>query len=126
MNKLRIAVLIGVWAASLWPAESDLTKRGRELYEKRCGGCHMLDGTKVGPPLRSIFGRRAGADLSFPYSDGLKKAGLVWDEATLDRWLTDPEAVVSDNDMGFRLSRAEERSAVIAYLRQLPAKKGQR
>jgi len=125
MNKLRIAVLIGVWAASLWPAESDLTNRGRELYEKRCGGCHMLDGTKVGPPLRSIFGRRAGADLSFPYSDGLKKAGLVWDEATLDRWLTDPEAVVSDNDMGFRLSRAEERSAVIAYLKQLPAKQGQ-
>jgi len=33
---------------------------------------------------------------------------------------------VSDNDMGFRLSRAEERSAVIACLRQLPAKKGQR
>ena len=71
------------------------------------------------------MGRRAGADLSFPYSDGLKKAGLVWDEATLDRWLTDPEAVVSDNDMGFRLSRAEERSAVIAYLKQLPAKQGQ-
>ena len=125
MNKLRIAVLIGVWAATLWPAESDLTNRGRELYEKRCGGCHGLDGTKVGPPLRSIFGRRAGADRSFPYSDGLKKAGLVWDEATLDRWLTDPEAVVSDNDMGFRLSRAEERSAVIAYLKQLPAKQGQ-
>ena len=125
MNKLRIAVLIGFWTASLWPAESDLTNRGRELYEKRCGGCHGLDGAKVGPPLRKIFGRRAGADLSFPYSDGLKKAGLVWDEATLDRWLTDPEAVVSDNDMGFRLSRAEERSAVIAYLKQLPAKQGQ-
>jgi cytochrome c len=50
----------------------------------------------------------------------------VWDEATLDRWLIDPEALVSDNDMGFRLSRAEERSAIIAYLKQLPAKQGQR
>jgi len=126
MSKLRIAVLIGIWAASLWPAEGDLAKRGRELYEKRCGGCHALDNAKVGPPLRSIFGRRAAADPSFPYSDGLKKAGLVWDEATLERWLTDPEALVSDNDMGFRLSRAEERSAIVAYLKQLPAKRGQR
>ena len=126
MNRLRIAVLIGMWVASLWPAEGDLTRRGRELYEKRCGGCHALDNSKVGPPLRSIFGRRAAADPSFPYSDGLKKARLVWDDATLDRWLSDPEAVVSDNDMGFRLSRAEERSAVIAYLKQLPAKQGQR
>ena len=126
MNKLRIAVLIGIWAASLWPAEGDLAKRGRGLYEKRCGGCHALDNAKVGPPLRSIFGRRAAADPSFPYSDGLKKAGLVWDEATLERWLTDPEALVSDNDMGFRLSRAEERSAIVAYLKQLPAKRGQR
>jgi cytochrome c len=126
MNKLRIAVLIGISAASLWPAEGDLTNRGRELYEKRCGGCHALDNAKVGPPLRSIFGRRAAADPSFPYSDGLKKALLVWDEANLDRWLADPEAVASDNDMGFRLSRAEERSAIIAYLKQLPAKQGQR
>jgi cytochrome c len=126
MNKLRIAVLIGISAASLWPAEGDLANRGRELYEKRCGGCHALDNAKVGPPLRSIFGRRAAADPSFPYSDGLKKALLVWDEANLDRWLADPEAVASDNDIGFRLSRAEERSAIIAYLKQLPAKQGQR
>ena len=126
MSKLRIAALIGIWVARLWPAEGDLTNRGRELYEKRCGGCHALDSAKVGPPLRTIFGRRAAVNPSFPYSDGLKKAGLIWDEATLDRWLSDPEAVVSDNDMGFRLSRAEERSAIIAYLKQLPAKRGQR
>jgi len=126
MNKLRIAIVIGICAASLWPADSDLTNRGREIYEKRCGGCHGLDNAKVGPPLRSVVGRRAAADPSFPYSDGLKKAGLVWDEATLDRWLTDPEALVADNDMGFRLSRADERSAIIAYLKPLPAKQGQR
>jgi cytochrome c len=126
MNRLRIAVLIGVWAACLWPAEGDLASRGRELYEKRCGGCHALDNAKVGPPLRNIFGHRAAADPSFPYSDGLKKAGLVWDEAALDRWLSDPEALVPDNDMGFRLSRAGERAAVIAYLKQLPAKHGRR
>ena len=126
MDRLRITILIGICAANLWPAESDRTSRGREIYERRCGGCHALDNAKVGPPLRSIVGRRAAADPSFPYSDGLKKAGLMWDEATLDRWLTDPEALVPYNDMGFRLSRAEERSAIFAYLKQLPAKRGRR
>jgi len=126
MNKLRISLVIGLCAASLWPAGSDLSNRGREVFDKRCGGCHALDNAKVGPPLRAIVGHRAAADPSFPYSDGLRKARLVWDEVTLDRWLADPEAVVSDNDMGFRLNRADERSAIIAYLKQLPAKEGQR
>jgi cytochrome c len=123
MSKLRIAALIGMCAAGLWPAESDLNA-GRELYEKRCGGCHGLDNARVGPSLRRVFGRRAAADPSFPYSEALKKARLVWDEPTLDRWLEDPEALVADNDMGFRLSRADERAAIIAYLKQLTPKQG--
>jgi cytochrome c len=126
VGKIRIAVLIAVCAARLWSAESGLEARGRELYEKRCGGCHSLNGIKAGPPLQGVFGRRAASGSSFPYSDALKKAGLVWDEATLDRWLADPEALAPDNDMAFRMNRGEERTAIIAYLKQLPAKQGQR
>ena len=122
MWKLRITLAIPIYAAILWPAESDVTTRGRELYEKRCAGCHSLDSVKVGPSLRGVVGRRAAADPAFPYSDALKKARLVWDEPTLDRWLADTEALISDNDMGFRLNQAGERSAIIAYLKQLPAK----
>ena len=55
MDKLRISILIGLCAASLWPAGSDLTNRGREVFDKRCGGCHALDNAKVGPPLRSYL-----------------------------------------------------------------------
>jgi cytochrome c len=122
MWKLRATLLIAIWAASVWAADSQLATRGREVYEKRCTGCHSLDTVKVGPSLRAVFGRRAAADPSFPYSDALKRAKLTWDEATLDRWLADPEALVPDNDMGFRLGQAEERSALIAYLKQLPGK----
>lgn len=122
MWRRQLALLIAVCAASLWPADTQPAGRGREFYEKRCAGCHSLDSARVGPPLRAVFGRRAAADRSFPYSDALKKAGLVWDEATLDRWLTDPETLVPGNDMGFRLDRAEERTAIIAYLKQRSAK----
>lgn len=120
------AVAAALFAGTLWSAEGDPAARGRELFDRRCGGCHAVDGTKVGPPLRGVFGRPAGAAPGFPYSDALKKARFVWDQATLDHWLADPEAVVLDNDMTFRLNRPDERDAVIAYLRQLSARQGRR
>ena len=35
------------------------------------------------------------------YSDALKSSGIIWDDRSLDEWLTDPEAMVPDNDMPF-------------------------
>jgi cytochrome c len=88
-----------------------------EIFEKRCGGCHSLSNNRVGPPLAGVVGRKAGAIEDFPYSDALKNSGIVWSEANLDRWLSNPDSVVPDNDMTFRLNNAEERLAIIAYLK---------
>lgn len=96
--------------------------RGRTLFERRCTGCHSLDGLKAAPPLRGVFGKPAARNPQFPYSDALKNAGLAWDEATLDRWLADPDAVVPGNDMSFRLDIASERADIVAYLKQLERK----
>jgi cytochrome c len=93
--------------------------RGRDTFEKRCTGCHALDKIKVGPPLRGVYGRAAGKDPQFTYSDAVKSASVTWDESTLDRWLTDTETVIPDNDMSFRLNDPAERANIIAYLRQL-------
>jgi cytochrome c len=96
--------------------------RGRDAFERRCTGCHALDKIKVGPPLRSIYGRRAGKDAQFMYSDAMKGSAVTWDEATLERWLTDTESVIPDNDMAFRLNDGADRANIIAYLRQLAGK----
>ena len=93
--------------------------RGRELFEKRCTGCHSLDGDKEGPRLRGVFGRKSGSAPSFKYSDALKNANITWDADVLDKWLTDPDKLVPNNDMEFQLAKAAERSDVIAYLKQL-------
>lgn len=122
MRRLGITLLAALCVSAVWPADSGSAERGRRIYEHRCTGCHSLDETRVGPALRGVFGRRAATDPKFPYSEALKKSRLVWDEPTLDRWLADPEAAAPDNDMAFRLDRAEERSAIIEYLRQLSAK----
>ncbi len=103
-------------------APSSSAKRGGELFEKRCAGCHALDSAKAGPPLRRSFARRAAIDASFPYSDALRKAQLTWDEAALDKWLRDPDSLVPGNDMSFRLDNSEERSAIISYLKELAGK----
>jgi cytochrome c len=126
MRAIDFAVFAALVPTALWPEQGDPATRGRELFARRCGGCHAADATKVGPALRGVFGRAAAAVPKFPYSDALRKARLVWDDATLDRWLADPEAVAPDNDMSFHLDRADERAAIITYLKQLSAKEGQR
>ena len=89
------------------------------LFQKRCSGCHALDADHEGPRLRGVVGRAAGAVKTFHYSDGLKNAKFTWDEATLDKWLTDTESVVRDNDMSFQVPKPEERAAIILYLKSL-------
>ena len=92
--------------------------RGKAVFEKRCTGCHALQGDREGPRLAGVFGRKAGAVAGFTYSAGLKKSGLTWNDATLDRWLSDPDLVVRDNNMSFSVPKAAERRDLIAFLKQ--------
>ena len=91
---------------------------GKELFEKRCGGCHALDRDKEGPRLRGVYGRVAGSVDSFQYSEALKKSKIIWTDETLEQWLTDTEKLVPDNDMSFHVEKADERGEIIAYLKQ--------
>jgi cytochrome c len=95
---------------------------GKELWERRCGGCHALDRDKEGPRLGGGYGRRAGTVRSFSYSDASKKSNIVWDGGTLDQWLTDPEQLVPGNDMAFRLEKADDRQQIIAFLKHMSGK----
>ena len=116
-------ILTGVVCATIALAASATGPGpGRDTFERRCTGCHALDKIKVGPPLRGVYGRPAGSDPQFTYSDAVKNASVTWNDSTLDRWLTDTESVISGNDMAFRLNDAAERANIIAYLRQLSGK----
>jgi cytochrome c len=123
--KLRTTFTIftgAVCAAIAMAASVKDPDRGRDAFEQRCTGCHALDKTKIGPALRGVYGRKAGKDPQFAYSDAVKNASVTWDESTLDRWLTDTESVIPDNDMSFRMNDATERAHIIAYLRQVSGK----
>ena len=112
---LSLLSLLGVTSSGQSP------ESGSAVFEKRCGGCHALDRDKEGPRLGGVYGRMSGTVKSFQYSDALKNAKIVWDEKSLDKWLTDPEKLVPNNDMSFHLAKPEERRIVIEYLKTVPA-----
>ncbi len=119
MTRLCAATLA---AFALWVAGSTLWGQqpatGKELFAKRCGGCHALDRDKEGPRLGGVYGRRAAALDSFAYSDALKKSKIEWNAETLERWLADPEKLAPGNDMAFHVESAEERRAIIDFLKE--------
>lgn len=98
--------------------------RGAALFGQ-CVACHSAEpGVHLtGPSLARVWGRRGGTVEGFTrYSEPLKRATLVWDAATLDRWLEDPQAVIPRNLMTYPgLKDARQRADLAAYLKAVAA-----
>ena len=116
---IRTAFVVIIVLAAILVVHAQSADRGKELFEKRCAGCHALDKEKEGPRLRGVYGRKSGSVGTFTYSDALKNARITWDDQTLDKWLTDPEKFVANNDMSFQVGSADERRQIIGYLKLL-------
>jgi cytochrome c len=116
---LTLAVMaMPALAENLPEAPQGDAARGKALYQA-CTGCHSIDDNDVGPRHRGVVGRPAGAVPDYVYSAALKASGLVWDPQNLDRWLTNPQALVPGARMYFSLADSQSRADIIAYLAQL-------
>ena len=120
-----LLALFGVLPLSPAAAEEGNAVRGERAFQ-RCFACHSIDPAEPaklqGPSLFKIIGRPAAAVPGFVYSEAMQKAaaaGLVWDAATLDRYLADPDAVVAGTAMSIPPVRdANERADLLAYLKR--------
>ena len=92
--------------------------RGKTVYQV-CMGCHSLDEDDVGPHHRGVVGRVAGTVPGYAYSPALKNSHIVWSPDTLDRWLTNPQALVPGTKMYFSMADPQKRADLIAYLTEL-------
>jgi cytochrome c len=113
-----LSVVLLAAASFAMPQAADPAK-GKEVFQRRCGGCHSPDRSMEGPRLRGVYGRRSGSAPGFQYSEALKNAKITWNDGALDKWLSDTEALVPDNDMTFRVPNPDERRDIIAYLKTL-------
>lgn len=91
--------------------------RGGQLYA-RCAACHALTFDRVGPRHCGLLGRRAGSVPGFDYSSAMKKSNIVWNEKTLNQFLTNPLAMVPGSSMTYAgVPAASDRADLIAYLK---------
>lgn len=133
MLKLIPAVLLTF--AALPALAADVAKGEADF--KKCRACHSIiapDGTavqkggKTGPNLWGVIGRPVAAE-DFAYGDAIKAVGaggMVWDEASLAAYITDPTAWLKEQTgdpaakakMTFKLTKgAEDMAAYLATLK---------
>ena len=92
--------------------------KGKAVFEQ-CAACHSIDGTGDydGPSLKGVIGRKAGSLEDYRYSAAMKRSDVTWDAASLDKYLTDPQAFIPGNRMAFAgIADKSERDDLIAYL----------
>ena len=118
-----LSALVGV--ASLCLSQNLFTQTRaddapEQVFNNACRTCHTVreGDNRLGPNLFKIIGRTAGSLPEYHYSDALKNAGFIWDEATLARFIRSPDEVVPGNKMKpySGLQSAEDVKKVVAFL----------
>ncbi|GGF73774.1 cytochrome c [Azorhizobium oxalatiphilum] len=119
--KITRAVLCLVVSPLLFaaPAQAQEAAEGERLFKARCATCHTtVEGqNRVGPSLAGVFGRTSGSVEGARYSNAMKGANLTWDEATLETYLANPRGVVPGSTMTISVTSADQRAAIIAFLK---------
>ena len=116
------AVVLIAGARAQMPLPAASLPSGEELFKRSCATCHTTnasDPQRQGPTLQGVMGRKAGSIESFHYSSGFAKADWNWDEAHLDTWLTNPQAMIPGAIMPYRQGKPEVRKAIIGYLKDV-------
>ena len=103
---------------------------------KKCKSCHMIvdeggntiiKGSRAGPNLYGIFGRRAGSVYDFKYGKSLAAlgaTGFVWSEAEFVTYVANPKKFLVNklddkkarSKMSFKLKKDADALNIWAYL----------
>lgn len=111
-------------AGTALPAAAQDPAAGEKAFVV-CRACHQIGPSAknaVGPELNGVVGRKAGTAAGFNYSEANKTSGITWDQATLERYLANPQAVVPHTKMIFLgIKDPQKVKDVIAFLAQYDA-----
>jgi cytochrome c len=95
---------------------------GKQVFQADCSICHSVEAgrNKIGPTLFGIVGRKTDEVPGYSYSPANKNANLTWDEATLEKYLQGPRAMIPGTKMTYAgVKDPVKRANLIAYLATL-------
>ena len=134
MGKLIKIFIALTMVASNAVAAGDAVK-GQKAF-KKCKSCHMImdesgktiiKGSRAGPNLYGILGRKAGSIDDFKYGESLAKlgaTGFVWTESEFVTYVADPKKFLvhklddkkARSKMSFKLKKDSDARNIWAYL----------
>jgi cytochrome c len=101
MKKLIVAAF--VIAGSPVSSMGQDAQKGAAVFNV-CLACHTIGPgaqNKIGPELNGLDDRKAGTVPSFDYSDANKDSGIIWNEATFEEYIKNPQAKIPGTKMIF-------------------------
>jgi glucose/arabinose dehydrogenase/cytochrome c2 len=125
MNQQRIGayvtlVVLGSVGAPRYAAAVD-PEAGKRVFQQQCTVCHSAEpndnGGAQGPSLQGVFGRKAGSDPSFSYTQALRDSKVQWNEHSLNRFLAAPGAMIPGTAMAVAITDPTQRADLVAYLK---------
>lgn len=121
-SRLALTVLPTLWLAL--PAHA--ADSPPAVFNNHCRTCHSVKegDNRLGPSLHQVYGRKAGSVAGYAnYSQAMKSAGITWDEATLNKFIENPEQVIPNNNMKPYKGIPDEsvRKQIVDYLKSQSA-----
>lgn len=105
------------------PLLASATAENGKTIAKQCLQCHDFEKggpNKIGPNLHDTFGNDMAHHEGFAYSSALKDKKEKWTPENLNHFLAKPRNFIPGTKMSFAgLKKAEDRAAVIVYLKSL-------
>jgi len=123
---MRYRLIAGFLAVAVQAAGSaaadEIDPAAEAQFKKSCGTCHVAvaeAAPRQGPNLFQVVDRSAGGVAGFKYSAAFVagKSGIIWDAATLDRWIADPQSVIPGAIMPYKQADETKRRLIIDYLK---------
>ncbi len=123
-----IALSLLAWSAPSRSAAQTVAagdaEHGKALFTQICALCHSTGHDAKppvgqGPLLAGVVGRPAASLKNFPYTKALQNSHLLWDAATLDKFLSGPGMLVPGTMMPMTVANPADRGDLIAYLATL-------
>jgi len=110
---IGVALLAAFAARTAAAADAE---HGMDLFQA-CSACHSERADAIGPSLRGVYGRKSAALEDFRYSNPMRRANLVWDEANLRAFIKDPQTTVKGNRMPYAGQSSDaDVDDLVAYL----------